>query len=194
MGAIDRIASSILAIVGQVPITRERKRKPPEVGEKARANDAAAKAALAAGALALPSGPVGWLTILPEMLAVWKIQPQMVSDIAAVYGKKSNLTQEQMLYCLFRYTAAQAVRDLVVRLGERVLVRRASLRLMQSIARSIGVRVTQRSIGRGVSRLLPIVGAVGVGGYAYLDTVQVAKTAMELFARDINVVPLARDG
>lgn len=118
----------------------------------------------------------------------------MVSDIAAVYGKKSNLTQEQMLYCLFRYTAAQAVRDLVVRLGERVLVRRASLRLMQSIARSIGVRVTQRSIGRGVSRLLPIVGAVGVGGYAYLDTVQVAKTAMELFARDINVVPLARDG
>lgn len=128
------------------------------------------------------------------MLAVWKIQPQMVSDIAAVYGKKSNLTQEQMLYCLFRYTAAQAVRDLVVRLGERVLVRRASLRLMQSIARSIGVRVTQRSIGRGVSRLLPIVGAVGVGGYAYLDTVQVAKTAMELFARDINVVPLARDG
>lgn len=194
MGAIDRIASSILAIVGQVPITRERKRKTPEVGEKARANDAAAKAALAAGALALPSGPVGWLTILPEMLAVWKIQPQMVSDIAAVYGKKSNLTQEQMLYCLFRYTAAQAVRDLVVRLGERVLVRRASLRLMQSIARSIGVRVTQRSIGRGVSRLLPIVGAVGVGGYAYLDTVQVAKTAMELFARDINVVPLARDG
>lgn len=59
MGAIDRIASSILAIVGQVPITRERKRKTPEVGEKARANDAAAKAALAAGALALPSGPVG---------------------------------------------------------------------------------------------------------------------------------------
>jgi hypothetical protein len=86
------------------------------------------------------------------------------------------------------------MRDLVVRLGDRVLVRRASLRVMQSIARRIGVRITQRSIGKGVSRLLPIVGAVGVGGYAYYDTAQVAKTAMELFGSEIDVEPLASDG
>ncbi len=191
---VGKIADTILAFVGQVPSTSERKRKTPELAAKARANRAATKAALAAGTLALPPGPIGWLTILPEMLAVWKIQAQMVSDIAAVYGKKSSLTQEQMLYCLFRHTAAQAVRDLVVRVGERVLVKRASLRVMQSVATSVGVRVTQRSIGKGVSRLVPIVGAVGVGGYAYYDTAQVAKTAMELFGNEIDVEPIARDG
>jgi hypothetical protein len=127
------------------------------------------------------------------MLAVWRIQAQMVSDIAAVYEKKSSLTQEQMLYCLFRHTAAQAVRDLVVRLGERVLVGRASLRVMERIATAIGIGVTQRSIGKGISRLLPIIGAVGVGGYAYYDTAQVARTAMELFGREIDVEPLESD-
>ena len=150
--AVEKIANAIVAFVGRVPSTIERKRKAPELVARARANTAAANAALAAGTLALPPGPVGWLTILPEMLAVWKI--------AAIYGKKSSLKQEQMLYCLFRHTAAQAVRDLVVRLGQRVLVRRASLRVLQSIATSIGVRVTQRSIGKGLSRLLPIIGAV----------------------------------
>jgi hypothetical protein len=97
LDAVDNIANAILAFIGQIPTTSERKRKTPELVAKARANNAATKAALAAGTLALPPGPVGWLTILPEMLAVWKIQAQMVSDIAAVYGKKSRLTQEQML-------------------------------------------------------------------------------------------------
>ena len=111
----------------------------------------------------------------------------MVSDLAAVYGKKSSLTQELMLYCLFRHTAAQAVRDVVVRVGERFLVRRASLRGLQVIAQRVGVRVTQRVIGKGISRWLPIVGAVGVGAYAYYDTSQVAATAIDLFAEDIIV-------
>lgn len=189
----EKIAASILALIGQVPATTERKRKAPELAARAKANSAAAKAALAAGTLALPPGPVGWLTILPEMFAVWRIQAQVVADIAAIYGKKSMLTQEQMVYCLFRHTAAQAVRDLVVRVGERALVRRASLSVMQTIATRIGIRVTQRSLGKGISRLLPLVGAVGVGGYAYYDTAQVARTAMELFAKEIDVEAAARD-
>lgn len=189
----EKIASVVLELVGRVPRTTQRKRRTPELAAQARASSAAAKAALAAGTLALPPGPVGWLTILPEMLAVWRIQAQVVADIAAIYGKKSMLTQEQMIYCLFRHTAAQAVRDLVVRVGERALVRRASLGVMQAIATRIGIRVTQRSLGKGISRLLPLVGAVGVGGYAYYDTVQVARTAMELFAKDIDFETAARE-
>lgn len=86
-----------------------------------------------------------------------------------------------MIYCLFKHSAAQVVRDLVVRVGERVLIRRASLRVMQTLARKIGVSVTQRAIGKGISRWVPLVGAVGVGGYAFYDTVQVAATTTELF-------------
>ena len=46
-------------------------------------------------------------------------------------------------------------------------------------------KLTQNIIGKGVSRFVPLIGAVGVGAYAYFDTTQVAKTAIELFSKDI---------
>ena len=183
------IASAILGFIADIPKSTERKRRDPTDSSRSTANSAAANAAMAAGALALPPGPLGWLTILPEMVAVWKIQAQMVADIAAFHGKKAMLTEEQLIYCLFKHTAAQAVRDLVVRVGERTLVRRASLRVLQTIAQKIGVQVTQRAIGKGLSRWLPVIGAVGVGAYAYFDTAQVATTAIELFSGDLDLQP-----
>jgi hypothetical protein len=142
---------------------------------------------LAAGALALPPGVLGWLTILPEMVGVWKIQKQLVADIAALYGKQTTLTPEQVVYCLFQHTAARGVGDLVVRVGQRTLVRRASPRLIGSISRRIGSVLAKRALGRGATRWLPIVGAVGVGAYAYFDTAKVAATAIDLFDGVIEV-------
>jgi hypothetical protein len=42
-------------------------------------------------------------------------------------------------------------------------------------------------IGKGLARFIPVVGAVGVAGYAYFDTMQVAKTAIDLFQRDFEL-------
>jgi len=185
--ATERIAQALLDVVGRVPSTREQARIHPQLAARAIANSAAARAALAAGSLALPPGPLGWITLLPELLTVWKIQSQMVADIAAVYGHSATLNREQMLYCLFKHAASQAVRDLVVRAGERYLVRSASVGLLKSIATRIGARWTERTIGRGLTRWLPVIGAVGVGAYAYYDTVQVAITAGELFEREFVI-------
>lgn len=190
----SKIASAILGFIGDIPSSKQSTSQTPAESARNVANSAALKAATAAGTLALPPGPLGWLTILPEMLTVWKIQAQMVADISALYGKTATLTQEQILYCLFKHSAAQAVRDLVVRVGERALVKRASLRVMQSVAQKVGVKVTQRAIGKGLSRWLPIVGALGVGAYAYYDTAQVASTAIGLFEHDIDLeIPSSDD-
>jgi hypothetical protein len=191
-GAADRdvagkISEAILGFVAHVPKSKRHKSDDPEENARAIANESAAKSALAAGTMALPPGPLGLLTILPELVSVWRIQAQMVSDIAAIYGKEASLTREQMIYCLFRHSAAQAVRDLVARVGERFLVRRASLRAFQGIAQKIGVRITQRVIGKGLSRWVPLLGAVGVAGYAYYDTAKVAQTAIELFRKEIDI-------
>jgi len=61
--------------------------------------------------------------------------------------------------------------------------------VLQSVARQVGVKLTQRSIGSGVARWLPVVGAVGVGAYAYYDTAQVARTAIELFESERRALP-----
>lgn len=190
----SRIGDKILAAVGKVPTSSERKSRDPAEAARKTANTAARNAAAAAGTLALPPGPLGWLTILPELIAVWKIQAQMVADIAAFYGRKRVLTQEQMLYCLFKHTASQAVRDLVVRVGERAIVRRATVRALNSVAQRVGLTVTQRTLAKSASRWLPVVGALGVAAYAYYDTAQVARTAIDLYEREIEIDPIREDG
>lgn len=184
-----KIGDAILRLVLQVPGSDETKVAQPEVRARAIGRSAARQASLMAGSLALPPGFLGWLTILPELLAVWKLQAQMVSDIAAVYGKTAQLGREQMLYCLFKHVSAQLFRDVVVQVGERFVVQRASLAFVQYTARTLGVKVTQNVVGKGVSRLLPLLGALGVGAYAYFDTTQVAKTAIALFSSEIVLDP-----
>lgn len=178
---------AVLPLFARIPSSSEPRSEQPLADARRKANAAAAKAAVAAGALALPPGPAGWLTILPEMVGVWRLQRQMVADIAAIYGKQSTLTPEQVVYCLFQHTAATGVRDLVVRVGQRTLVRRASPRLIGLLMQRIGVKLGQRALGKGAARLLPIVGAVGMGAYAYYDTAKVAATAIDLFESEISL-------
>jgi hypothetical protein len=183
---LHAIYRAIERFISKVPKTDEPKSKRPKDRARFIANTAAAKAAAVSAGLALPPGPLGILTIVPDLLAIWKIQAQMVADIAGTFGKKAYLTREQMLYCLFKHAAAQAVRDLVVRTGERILVRRVSLRTMQGIVKKIAPRITQRLIGKAISRWFPLLGALGVGAYAFYDTAQVGNTAIDLFKRKIR--------
>jgi len=181
----NRVTQAILDFVSQVPPSKVGHSKDPAAEARQLANRAAQRAALTAGSLALPPGPLGWLTLLPELIAIWKIQAQMVSDIAAAYGRDASLGREQMLWCLFRHTAAQAFRDLVVQMGDRLVFRRMSYAVAQRVAKQIGVKLTRRTLSEGISRWLPVIGALGVGAYAYYDTGQVASTAIALFSSDV---------
>ncbi len=187
----SRIAHTILNFLGEIPRSAE----PPSVSPRMRAEAIAAaarrRAFIASASLSLPPGPLGWMTVLPELVAIWKIQAKMVADIAAAYGQSSTITREQMLYCLFKHTAAQAVRDLVVRAGERFIVRHATAQALRAIAERIGVKLSQRALGTALSRMLPLVGAAGVGTYAWFDTRQVARTAIAMFSHEIDFVEAA---
>jgi len=183
---VDRIVDVLLALVSQVPPSTVRASPSPPDQARSLILHASAKAALVSGTLALPPGPLGMLTVLPDLIAIWNIQRQLVSDIAAVHKKTPQLGPAAMIYCLFRHAAAQAVRDVVMRVGERYLVRRATLGLTQRVLRRVGISVTERATGRAISRWLPIIGAVGIGGYAFFDTMQVGKTAVAFFQKEIE--------
>jgi hypothetical protein len=183
---IGKVAQAILDFVSRIPGSDLPKSHDAEAEARQVAAKSANRAALTAGSLALPPGPLGWLTVLPELIAIWKIQAQMVSDIAAVYGKTAVLGREQMLWCLFRHTAAQAFRDIAIRVGDRLVFRRAAGSLLARLAERIGISVSRRAVGKGISRWMPIVGALGVGAYAYYDTGQVARNAIELFSGEVE--------
>ncbi|MBW8847689.1 MAG: hypothetical protein JF607_22235 [Burkholderiales bacterium] len=181
MNTQANLGERVLALVAQPPDTECRASPRPRDAADRAIDGAATKAALAAGTLALPAGPLGWATIAPEMLTVWHIQRQLVADIAALYGRSAELGPAQMLWCMFRHTAAQALRDLTVRVGERVIVRPAAQALLQRAASAVGMRLGKQAAGRALARWVPVVGAAGVGAYAYWDTRQVGRAALQLF-------------
>lgn len=183
------VADAIENIVSNVPATRAKASRHPGSAARALARKSATRAAALSGALALPPGIFGMLTVLPDLVGIWRIQAQMVADIAGLYGKEVELTRAHMVYCLFRHATSQLARDVVVRAGERLVFRQMSGGALKSVLTSVGMSVTQRVAGTAASRWLPVIGAAAVAGYAYYDTLQVARTAIGLLETPELTVP-----
>jgi hypothetical protein len=189
---LGKVQSAIMDLVVAIPDSTEVPLVLPAVRAQAIAHAAARKTSLLAASLALPPGILGWLTVLPELLGVWKVQAQMVADIAAVYGQKKNLGREQMLYCLFKHVAAQLFRDVIVRVGERAVVQQTTYKMLQSITQQLGMVLSKTLLQRSAARFVPFLGAATVGAYAYFDTLQVARNATELFERATTIDEIKR--
>jgi hypothetical protein len=186
---LDHLIEILERVTATVPDSPEAPRPDRRTRAQELTYAAASEAGAVAGTLALPPGPLGLLTVIPDLIAVWKIQRQLVADIAACYGRTAELGRETMLYCLFRHAAAQVVRVLVVRLGTRLAVRRATVATLEKTVERVGLVVTRRALGRGAARWLPIAGAIGVGAFAFYDTMQVGRTARELFESELAGEP-----
>lgn len=184
-----KIITGLMDLLTQIPESKTKKSETPSLVCKEIIRSASLKAAGISGALALPPGPLGLLTVLPDLFAIWRLQAQMVADIAAAHGKTGFLTKEALLYCLFKHGASQLLRDVVVRSGERFILRRSSHRMIENICQKLGIKVSQRVLGASVSRWLPVLGAVVVGSYARYDTQQVGAFALDFFSKDIETAP-----
>jgi hypothetical protein len=141
------------------------------------------------GSLALPPGPAGLLTVIPDLFLIWRTQRQMVSDMFGAYGRSGELTRTHMLYCLFRHAAIHVMRDVAVRAGQRWVVRELSASALRSALGSVSVTVSRRIAGNAAGRWIPLAGAAAVGAYAYWDTLQVAASAQRLLESPAHGAP-----
>ena len=191
-----QVTGVIERIIADVPAPRTGPAEHPDRAAARIARTAAQRAALVSGSLALPPGPLGLLTVLPDLVLIWQTQKQMVADIFAVYGRTPELSRTHMAYCLFRHAASHALRDVLVRSGQRFVVQQLSSRALTTAASTIGLAVSKRVLGTATSRWIPLAGAAAVSAYAYWDTLQVAKSAHRLLANPVmpkDVTPNALD-
>ncbi|MFN8840768.1 MAG: hypothetical protein ACK5XG_18655 [Burkholderiales bacterium] len=188
-GAGTAVGDAIVAVVSRVPEPREPPVADPDARVRELARAAARRAAAISGGLALPPGPLGVLTLVPDLIAIWRIQAQLVADIAGARGRSGSLTREQMLWCLFRHTASHVLRDVVVRGGQRAIVHRLTVSALQSIATRLGMQISHQMVAKAASRWVPGLGAAAVAAYAWWDTERVARIADDLFSREIVLDP-----
>jgi hypothetical protein len=181
------VSQALHTLVSQIPASLEV--PGANAGERVKliAKTAALKAAAISGSFTLPPGPLGMATVLPDLLAVWRVQQQLVADIAAAFGRSSALTPETMVICLFKHGGAALTKKLFARSGKDVVVQRIAHRTLLQLLEKIGVRVAQRIAAKSLSRWLPILGALGAGAYAYYDTTHVAANAIDLFSQNVVI-------
>jgi hypothetical protein len=175
----QKVAHAIRDLISEVPSSSEVTALDPKKRAEHLADAAAWKAAAVAGTLAI-------VTIIPALGQIWRIQRQLVSDVAACYGQTPSLTPTIMVYCLFRHGSATVFKETVVQLGGRLLVKEGSLRVFQKIIEKVSLNVTQRVIGQFISRWLPLLGSAAIGAYTYRDTKKIAATAIDSFEKEIE--------
>ncbi len=149
----------------------------------------ALKSSSVSATLALPGGVLGYLSMIPDMAVVWQIQSQLISNIAAAYGKHSLVTREQMLWCMFRQIGVGALKEVIVQQGSQYIVKQIGPKLKKQILEKIGYNVLKASGGKAFSRIVPLVGTVSAGALTYYDTWRVGKNAMEFYSRDVILLP-----
>lgn len=177
----ERLATVLFELITTVPESLYQETDNTEEKIKKLTMQAALKASAVSATLSIPAGVTGVLTSLPDIMAVWRIQAQLVSDIAASYGKIAQLSREAMIWCLFRHSAASLLRDVAVRTGSRLVIQKLSITALQKILQKIGLQVSTKMLGRVALRAIPAIGAIGNGAYTYYDTNEVGKTAAAYF-------------
>lgn len=177
----DKLASVLFDLITDIPDSLHIPLSCPEEKVVRLTQQAALKAATVSATLSVPAGFTGILTSIPDIAAVWKIQAQLVADIAATYGKLALLSREAMVWCLFRHSAAQLLRDIAVRTGSRIIVQKLSTTALKAILQKIGIKLSTKFVGKTIIRVIPAIGALGNGAYTYYDTNEVGKTAAAYF-------------
>ena len=177
----EKLASLLFDLITDIPESLHSPSENSDDKIKKLIRQAAVKASLVSATLSVPAGVTGVLTSIPDIAAIWRIQAQLVSDIAATYGKFAQLSREAMVWCLFRHSAAQLLRDIAVRTGSRIVVQKVSFAVLESILKKIGLKVSTKFLGRAALRAIPAIGAIGNGAYSFYDTTEVGKTAAAYF-------------
>lgn len=140
-------------------------------------------AAISGGASLIP-GPFGMLAVVPELLLVIRNQIALIYDIGAAYGQKEMMTRE-LLLGIFVSAAGTGTGSLLVIRGGQVLVRRASLRVLQRVIAMLGGKITQQALKSAISKWLPGVGAAAMATWTGYLTNKIGKMAQEIFQKEI---------
>ena len=155
----------------------------------------ARKAFWVSTALSAPWGPVGLATVLPEIVAIMKIQLGLIHKIANYFERQEALRPEVILF-LFAHALGLTFGPQIFRTaGTAVAIKSLGRPLVGRIARKIGMEVALKISRRAVGRWVPVLLAPLFGWFSLRMTERIGRRAVCLFSREITVEePVSRGG
>ncbi|MEM9220488.1 MAG: TerB family tellurite resistance protein [Cyanobacteria bacterium P01_F01_bin.150] len=155
-------------------------------------NSYANQNAVISGGAGMVPGPLGMLAIVPELVLIIRNQLSMVYDIGYAYGYGKKMNSE-ILISVFSYSLGAGALGLMAIHGQKILIKRASLRLMQRIVRLMAGKISQRVLKSMVGKWVPVLGAVALATWSKFATHDIGKKAVLIFEKDIEFSDLVED-
>lgn len=138
-------------------------------------------------AVSLVPGPVGMAAILPEVMALVRIQTELVYKIAKYHHTEEEVNTAILLLIFGNALGVAAGEAVVKRVGERIVVRALDTVIARRIARRIGASVVESALRKAAARWIPFVTAPLFGYFSRAMTMKVGKEADEIFSRGITI-------
>lgn len=133
-------------------------------------------------------GPLGVLAIFPEIRTVLKRQFEMVYDLSVAHGKEGQLPRNLALDIVLGGAKGLGM-GLMVAHGGKLIVKRSSLRVLQSLAKVFAAKLTQRAIkGYLLGKILPFLGPFLMRFWSRHTTRVIGRRAVEVLVKPIEVI------
>jgi hypothetical protein len=130
-------------------------------------------------------GIVGIFSILPELIAVTKLQINLIYKLAKFYGKE-HLLNSTIIFSIFATAMGVGEHKIFMRqAGSRIVVKAVSSHAMKSLASRLGAKMSAMIAGRRFARLIPFLTAPAFGYFSMAMTQRIAYVADEIFLPDL---------
>jgi hypothetical protein len=151
-------------------------------------DEAAGRAFKISTVLGLIPGPIGFVSILPEVVALTKLQVDLIYRIARYYRKAEAVNREIVLLMLANVMGVAGGEALIRKAGTALVIRSANTAVVRALARKVGRHVIDTAIEKAVGRWIPVVTAPLFGYFSRSLTRKIGREAKRVLStRDLII-------
>ncbi len=143
------------------------------------------KAASVGFVAALPTGFLGWATILPEIALTTKIQINMIYSLAKYFNKNVQVNSTFIAMIFAEALGIDIIKTLVTRSGGKIVVSNLIKNGLKTLLEKISMNITKKIATRLPSRWVPFILAPVYSAFAYSSTKLIGKYAMIYLTKEI---------
>ena len=139
------------------------------------------------GISGLIPGPAGLIAIIPELKATIGNQITMIYDIGVANGKEEHMSKEMVLSLAMQSGFGSAGINALARQGEKVLIKKASVKAFQQLAKSLGIKVSQSVVKSTVTKFVPVLGGVAIGIWVKYTTAKIGENSAFVLGQNLQI-------
>jgi hypothetical protein len=132
-------------------------------------------------------GPAGLLSIIPSLKKSLENQIIMIYDIGVANGKEDLMTKEMILSLAMQSSAGSAGINALAKQGQKVIVKKASVKIFQKIAKALGVKLSAGILKSAVAKFVPVLGGVAIAIWVKYTTTEMGETSAMTLGEDHDI-------